>query len=270
MKQAQLCYFNGDLVPFSDLQIHISDLLFQRSYGIFDFFRSRNGNIPWLKDYMDRLYTSLEISGIEVDLDRKQLEAVVWNLQERNGLSNGAFKVIASGGYSDNLETASGSSNLVILNIPWNKPPAETFEKGVTLIMERFVRPNPRIKTLYYFNTLKLRKKLLEYKAVDVLYYMDKISEASRANLFFIKGDRIYTPASDILKGITRKRVLSMFSEIHVTDIEAGRLYDFDEIFMTSTTRDITPVVSVEGKTIGKGIPGPLTREIQAAFKALA
>ena len=268
MNRLNYCYFNGDLVRFGDLHLHVTDLLFQRGYGVFDFFRSRNGSIPWLEDYMERLFTSLELSDIEVGLDREQFASVIHGLQQRNSLVNGAFKVIVTGGYSDNLESATGQANLVILNISWKKTPEETFEKGVHLIRERFVRPNPEVKTLYYFNTLSLQKKLRQYSAVDVLYHTDRISEASRANLFFVKGDRVYTPASDILKGITRKRVLSLFSEIQVDDIEAGLLYDFDEIFLTSTSRDVTPVVAVEGQQIGNGTPGPLTREIQAAFRA--
>jgi len=268
MNQSYYCYFNGDLVPFGDLHLHVTDLLFQRGYGVFDFFRSREGSIPWLEDYMERLFTSLELSGIEVDLDKEQFASVIHDLQQKNGLVNGAFKVIVTGGYSDDLESASGQANFIILNVAWNRPPEESFEKGVNLISERFVRPNPEVKTLYYFNTLRLQKKLREYKAVDVMYHSDRISEASRANLFFIKGKRVYTPASDILKGITRKRVLSLSSEIQVEDIEAGLLYDFDEIFLTSSSRDVTPVVSVEGQKIGKGSPGPFTREIQAAFRA--
>lgn len=268
MKHSSFCYFNGDLVPFGDLQLHVTDLLFQRGYGVFDFFRSRNGIIPWLEDYMDRLFTSLELSGIELDLGREQFESVVLDLQEKNGLANGAFKVIVSGGYSDNLESVTGPANLVILNIPWKKPPQKSFEKGVNLIRERFVRPNPEVKTLNYFNTLRLQKKLLEYNAIDVMYHSDRISEASRANLFFVKDGRISTPASHILKGITRKKVLSLSSKIQVEDIDVGLLYEFDEIFLTSTTRDVTPVVSVEGRKIGKGIPGPFTSEIQAAFHA--
>lgn len=268
MSQSSICYFNGDLVPFRDLRFHVSDLLFQRGYGIFDFFRSREGKIPWLEDYVERLFNSLALSAIETDLDREQFTSLILELQQKNDLPNGAFKVIASGGYSDNLETATGNANLVILNIPWNRPPEESYEKGVNLISEKFVRPNPEVKTLYYFNTLRLQEKLREYNAVDVMFYTNRISEASRANLFFIKGDRVWTPASDILKGITRKKVLSLFPEIRVEDIEPEGLSDFDEIFMTSSTRDITPVVAVEGRKIGTGTPGPLTRKIQAAFNA--
>jgi branched-chain amino acid aminotransferase len=268
MSQTDYCYFNGDLVQYRDIHLHISDLLFQRGYGIFDFFRCRDGRFPWLDDYVERLFTSLELSAIEPGLGKEQFKSMVFNLQEKNHLENGAFKVIVTGGYSDTLESVTGPSNMVILNLPWKRPPEATFKEGVNLIRDWFVRPNPEVKTLYYFNTLKLQKKLREFEAVDVMFHTDRISEASRANLFFVKKGEVFTPVSDILKGITRKQVLSMFSEIHLEDIGTDRLYDFDEIFLTGTSRDITPVVSIEGHTIGDGKPGPVTREIQAAFRA--
>lgn len=267
MKPPNYCFFNGDLVPYPDLYLHVTDLLFQRGYGVFDFFRCRKGQLLWLDDYVERLFNSLEIAGIESGMDREQFIAAVHSLQQKNDLLNGAFKVIVTGGYSENLESATGQANFVILNIPWNSPPETSFEKGVNLIRENYVRPNPEVKTLYYFNTLRLQKKLKKYHAVDVMYHTEQISEASRANLFFVKGGRVSTPASQILNGITRKQLLSAFAEIGVEDIEAESLYDYDELFLTSTSRDVTPVISVEGKKIGKGVPGPVTREIQANFR---
>ncbi len=258
---------NGELARYEDIHLHISDILFQRGFGVFDFFRSRNGSIPWLADYTDRLYHSLTLSGIEVDLDRQQFTSVIHDLQHKNGLENGACKVIVTGGYSGDLESVTGPANFIVLNIHWERPAAASFQKGVTLIRDSYVRPDPEIKTLYYFNRLRLGKKLREYHAVDVMYHTDLISEASRANLFFVKDGSIFTPASNVLKGITRKQVLALFDEVRVEDIGADRLYEFDEMFLSSSSRDITPVVSVEGKMIGKGMPGPVPREIQAAFR---
>ena len=268
MNPDNTCYFNGDLVPYGKLFLHVSDLQLQRGYGIFDFFRIRNGSIPWLEDYMDRIYTSLDLAGIRVGLDRPGFREVVGELRERNGMKNGAFKVIATGGYSDTLSSVTGTSNLLILNVDWKLPPAESFETGVHLLSDRFVRPNPLIKTLYYFNTLRLQKKMEEAGAVDVMFHTDTITEASRANLFFVKKDRVSTPATGILRGITRKQVLALFEEIRVEDIPVKRLHEFDEAFMTATSRDITPVVRVDGRKIGNGKPGPVTREIQEAFRA--
>ena len=269
MNPSNYCYFNGSLVRYGDIHLHVSDLLFQRGYGVFDFFRIRNGTIPWLDDYIERLYTSLKLSEIGIDLGREQFSGIIDQLHRKNNMSEGAFKVIVTGGYSENLHAVTGSSNVLILNVDWKKPPQKTFQDGVHLIREKFIRPNPEIKTLYYFNTLRLGKKLQTFDAVDVLFYHDTISEASRSNLFFVKKGMVYTPQRNILKGITRKQVLSMFREIRVQDVHIDQVYDFDEIFMTGTSRDITPVVYVEGRKIGKGAPGPVTREIQAAFQKM-
>lgn len=268
MSPDQICYFNGNLVPYGELCLHVSDLQIQRGYGIFDFFRIRNGSIPWVEDYIDRVFSSLELSGIEVALDKARLMEVVHQLHQKNQMENGAFKVIATGGYSETLSSVTGPSNLLIMNVDWKKPPEVTFEKGVHLIRDRFVRPHPLIKTLYYFNTLRLQKQMQEAGAVDVMFHTDTITEASRANLFFVKKGRISTPGQQILRGITRKQVLTLFEEIRVEDVRNDRLFEFDEIFMTATSRDITPVVRVDGIKIGTGAPGPVTREVQDTFRS--
>ena len=268
MSKSTVCYFNGDYIRFNDLKIHVSDLMFQRGYGIFDFFRTRNGQIPWLEDYMDRLFNSLELAALEILPNRNEFKEIIRELGQRNGLRNGAFKVIVTGGYSDSLDAVSGQANLIILNIPWMLPPEKSFIQGVSLLSYPFIRPNPEIKTLNYFNTLMLRKKMKEYNAVDILLHGDNISEASRANIFCIKNRTIYTPASNILPGITRKQVLSLIPEIILEDIPYSSLFEFDEVFITSTSRDVTPVVSVDGNKIGNGTPGKITREIIQQFRS--
>jgi branched-subunit amino acid aminotransferase/4-amino-4-deoxychorismate lyase len=269
MNPETYCYFNGTLVHYEELYLHVSDLQIQRGYGIFDFFRIRNSTIPWLEDYTDRLFNSLNLSEIETGLDREQFLSVINSLQKKNNMTEGAFKVIVTGGYSENLHAVTGPANVLILNMDWKKPPEKTFNEGVSLVSEEYVRPNPEVKTLYYFNTLRQRKKLQTFDAVDVLFYSDTISEASRANLFFVNKGTVSTPGRNILKGITRKQVLSMFNEIRVEDIPMEQVFDCDEIFMTGTSRDITPVVAVDGKRVGNGRPGPVTREIQAAFRKM-
>lgn len=262
------CYFNGETLPYGKCKLHISDLLIQRGYGIFDFFRWRNGGIPWFGDYIDRLYTSVELAGLEMGPGQEEFRSAVFSLKKKNRPETDAFKVIVTGGYSDNLDSVTGPANLVILNVPWRTPPPWHYENGVSLISCEYERPNPEIKTLNYFNALRLHHKFREFNAVDVLYHTENITEASRANVFFVKKGEVYTPASGILKGITRKQVLKLFSGIRVEDIPSEQLFGFDEIFITSTTRDITPVTSVDGKKIGNGKPGPVTGEILERFRS--
>jgi branched-chain amino acid aminotransferase len=268
MTQDPFCFFNGETVRYSKLHLHISDLLIQRGYGIFDFFRTRNGEIPWLDDYTDRLFNSMMLAEIDPPVSRDEFTKLIENLHRKNGLNNGAFKVIATGGYSGTLDSVTGPPNFLVMNLPWQPPDPATFQHGVPLVSCEYVRPNAEIKTLNYFNTMRLRKKMLEFGAPDVLFHTDTITEASRANLFFIKDSEVFTPGNDILFGVTRKQVLGLFEGIRVEEVRHEALYEFDEVFMASTSKDITPIVEVDGKKIGTGRPGPFTREVQEAFRS--
>lgn len=261
------CWLNGETLQYKDCHLHISDLLIQRGYGVFDFFRCRDGHIPWLEDYTDRLYKSMQLSGIEEPLSREEFTSLIYDLKEKNESVNDAFKVIVTGGYSDTLDSITGSANMIILSVPWKAPSTESFTQGVNLISDEYQRPNPEVKTLYYYNSMRLSKKMKEYNAIDVLYYTNKIAETSRASVFLVQGGEIYTPASDILHGITRKRLLSFNGEIRVQDLPAKQLLECDEMFITSTSRNITPIVALDGKKIGDGKPGKITRELITGFK---
>jgi len=115
---------------------------------------------------------------------------------------------------------------------------------------------------------MRLRKKMQEFGAPDVLFHTDNITEASRANLFFVRGRKVITPGNDILFGVTRKQVLSLFDNIRVDEVIFEQLFEFDEVFMASTSKDITPIVAVDGRRIGNGKPGSYTREVQEAFRS--
>ena len=120
MNNSAVCYFNGDFLKYENLNIHVSDLLFQRGYGVFDFFRCRNGSLFWLDDYLDRFFRSAEIAEIEIGVNRHELSSVIYSLQERNGMKNGAFKLMLSGGYSDNLESVTREIQNALWK-SWNK-----------------------------------------------------------------------------------------------------------------------------------------------------
>jgi len=262
------CYIDGRILPFEDCQLHISDLLIQRGYGVFEFFRIRNGNIHWLKDYTDRLFRSMELAGLDSLLNKDEFNGVISDLQHKNNpTGESAFKVLVTGGRSENLEQATGDHSLIILQVPWKRPAPETHGKGVNLISDAYLRPHPEIKTLFYFNNLRLRNRMKEFSAIDVLYHQEVVTETSRASLFFVQKGQVRTPARNILDGITRKQVLRMFPEFTPSDIAFEEIPGMDEIFIASTSRDITPVVAIDGHKIGNGTPGPVTREVQEAFR---
>jgi branched-subunit amino acid aminotransferase/4-amino-4-deoxychorismate lyase len=265
-----ICYFNGKLIHQKECDINISDLMIQRGYGVFDYFRSRNGKILWLDDYMKRLFNSINKSGFDFAFTKTQVIEIIEKLHKINNFKNSSFKVIVTGGYSNDLSNIQNQPNLVILNNKFQKPNIDFYRNGANLISFNFQRPDAEIKTLNYFTALKLQKQLTKYNASDVLYHDGSfIFETSRANIFCVKDDIIYTPKNGILKGITRSKVLDLLKPHFrslITDISYKGLFNFDEVFITSSSKDIMPIVQIDGNNISTGKVGIITREIMRMF----
>jgi D-alanine transaminase/branched-chain amino acid aminotransferase len=140
-------------------------------------------------------------------------------------------------------------------------------ENGIKLASYEHQRQLPQVKSTDYIMSIWLQEYLKEQQADDLLYYSNgTITESPRSNFFIVSNeDRVITPADQILKGITRKKVIELASsqftieERRVTKEEA---YSAREAFITSTTKQIIPVVQVDGKTIGDGLPGSVTKKL--------
>jgi branched-chain amino acid aminotransferase len=234
---------------------------------VFDYFRAKDGYVQWLDDYLDRFYKSLSISELEIDLSRDEIKSVLSKIQDLNGLHESGFKIMVTGGYSDDLGSVNSKPNVFVLNIPYSKPSESAIKNGVSLITCKYVRPFAEAKTLNYFNSLQLHKKKKEYNAVDVLFHEECLSETSRGNIFLVKNGIINTPKNNILKGITRKHILELSPSIKIEDIKSEELFDFDEIFISSSNKDIMPVTYIDGIKIGDGKVGNLTKDLMHAFE---
>jgi branched-chain amino acid aminotransferase len=268
-----ISFINGEYVKFEQCNLHISDLGLQRGYAIFDLFRSVGGEIVWKDDYFDRLFGSLSGSNIGLQLSRNDLNSLCQNLQEKNHFDKSVFKVIITGGYSSDLGTYDGQPNLIIIQKPFKPLPSNYYTEGVNLITEEYQRPDPEIKTMNYFFSLRLHEKMKEFKAVDVLYHTNQIRETARSNFFGIKNGVVHTPSERILKGITRKNLLKLTSLgyiFHERDIFTDELYTFEEVFITGTTKFILPIVQINGKPIGTGKPGKLTKSLMNTFSSIS
>lgn len=265
-----LSYINGQFLPFEECKLHVSDLGFQRGYGIFDFFRAKGNHIIWKEDYFDRLFNSIDASDITIDLNTEKLEALCLDLQAQNNLDYSTFKVMVTGGLSSDLGTHQNKPSLIIIQNPFKGLEQSSYENGVNLISLEYQRPDPEIKTLNYYFSIRQHRKIKEFEALDVLFYTDQIRETGRSNFFGIKNGIIHTPKDKILKGITRKHVLELSKQgfsFQERDIFKDELFTFEEVFITGTTKFIVPVVKIDGKQIGKGIPGELTRKLIADFR---
>lgn len=256
-------FFNSEFLPADKTYIHVSDLATQRGYGIFDFFKVVNGRPLFLDDYFDRFYRSAEAMRLTLWLSRPELEKVIRELIAKNGQPDCGIKMILTGGYSpDGYEIA--SPNLIVTQHTLSMPGPAVIEKGIKVITHEYVRDIPHVKSINYIMGIWLQKQMKDQQAADVLYHMNgDVSEFPRCNVFIVKDDNtVVTPKDRALHGITRKNILSLSgkrfdieeAKVRLTDVLNAR-----EVFLTSTTKRIVPIVQVDDKIIGGGKPGQIT-----------
>jgi branched-subunit amino acid aminotransferase/4-amino-4-deoxychorismate lyase len=269
MKMNPICYINNRFIGFKQASLNISDLGLQRGYSIFDYFLEMEGRIPFLEDYLDRFYTSAELLHMEVPVNRDLLKEKIAYLLQQNNFSTSGIKLLLTGGYSDDLYTPS-SPNFMILNLPVFHRPGD-FGDGVKLILLDYLRHIPEVKTTFYLPSIALLPELREKGAIEVLYHHNGlISETTRANFFLVKNGKLITSSAGILRGVTRKYVLQVAHDlmpVEEREVKLEELWGCDEAFITGTSKHVAPVVEVEGRMIGNGKPGEMTKVISEAYE---
>lgn len=263
-------FINDDFFEEDKAVIKTNDLALQRGYGVFDFFRTSNNQPLFLEDYLNRFYHSAKEMFIKVPLERKQLKEIIFKLIEKNNLPESGIRITATGGYSpDGYMPVEG--NIIIQQQPLKLPPKEKYENGIKIITHEYVRDLPSVKSINYLMGVWLQQKIKEKQADDVLYYKNGIiSECPRSNIFMVndKGE-LLTPVENVLAGITRKKILEMSRNVMPTftrDITLTELKNANEVFITSTTKRLLPIVQIDGEKVGDGKPGNITAALYDLF----
>lgn len=251
--------------------ILVKDLSIQRGYGIFDFFKTVDNRPIFLEDHLDRFYHSAAQMHLQAGLARTQLKEILTELMRLNHLPDSGIRITLTGGYSIDGYNLAEQPNLIITqnNFSINQ---QAINQGIKLVTYNYQRQLSHIKTLDYLTAIWLQPYIKENAADDVLYHNNgALRECPRANFFLVNTNNEVLTASDgILKGITRKNILALTqTEIPVIEksITLDDLADAKEAFITSTTRNIMPVITIDGKNIGNGKPGPLTSKLQELLR---
>lgn len=260
----QYAFINGNYVPFATASLPVSDLSIQRGYAVFDFFLVRNGIPPYLSYHLDRLMRSVAVMGLDLKYSREEISAIVLELVGKNGLKNSSVKIIVTGGVSADDFTPSTAS-LLVINKPFEIPVTEASVNGGKLITAAYQRETPEAKTINYLRSVSLASRITEAGAVEVLYHSrNKVRECSRSNVYMVKNGVIYSPKSRVLAGVTRRRILELDSvSLKLQDFSMEELLSADEVFITSTTKGVMPIVRVDDHIIADGKPGPVTSMVR-------
>ena len=262
-----LAFHDNQYLHKSEIRIGLDDLGFERGFGVFDYCRVRNGKVTFLNDHLERLNHSQSVLQLATPADINIIREAVLKLLQANGLNDAYFKIIITA----RMVNQQLQPIITIYQDSW-KPYADAmYEKGVSLILEEYDKPFASYKTTFYLGSFRLLPRMYANGSEDVLfYYNDEVRECARCNFFIVKNGLIYTPNENMLLGVTRKHVIQCAKQDQMVieqPISVKTLFEADEVFITSTTRNIMPIVKIEDKFIGNGKPGALTLSLMHRFE---
>jgi branched-chain amino acid aminotransferase len=257
-------YFNGEILAAEETRIHISDLAFLRGYGIFDFLRAINGKPIFVEDHLDRFELAAKTMGLHILENRERLREIIAEIIQLHPHELLGIKLILTGGYSPDGFTPAEQSNFLITAKPFTfSDPA----LGQKLMSYEYRREIPEVKTLSYIPPIQMLPKLRAMQADDFLYFKDGlISESSRSNVFIIKDQKVITPKTGVLLGITRKYVIHAcrgIFEVEERDVTLAETLTADEVFITSSNQRIVPILQIDHQIINGGQTGAVTKKLQ-------
>lgn len=269
---AKYVSINNELVLAANAKVGVGDLAMHRGYGIFDYFKVVDGRPIFMEDHFNRFYSSAKEMHLDVMLNRDELKKTIIEVMENNDMPNSGIKLLLTGGYSEDGYKM-GKPNLIILQYPLGFKEGNQAETGLKLATFNHQRQLPSIKTIDYLMAVRLHTFMKENGFDDVLYHNNGIiTECPRANFWIVSGNEIITAVSNILRGITRSKVLD-FKVAGYTIVERDFTLDdlanAQEAFITSTTQYAYPVAAIDGKMIGDGKIGPVTRKVKETLLTL-
>ena len=280
----RLIYLNGRFVPEEQATVSVFDHGFLYGDGVFEGIRAYDGRVFRLEDHVQRLFDSAQAIMLSIPLSQKEMCEAILETLRKNNLRNAYIRPIVSRGYGDlGLDpNKCPRPSVIIIAIDWGAMYGDLYEVGLTAISVAVRRNSPdslppNIKSLNYLNNIlaKIEANVKGGNEAIILDSRGLVSEGSGDNIFVIKEGQIFTPHTiSNLKGITRAAVMEL-AEIKGNPIQEKEmglfdLYTADEVFVTGTAAEVAPVTKVDGRVIGTGKPGPITKELMAAFKDLA
>jgi branched-chain amino acid aminotransferase len=278
-----IIYIDGKYLPREQATISVFDHGFLYGDGVFEGIRAYNGRVFRLKEHLDRLYDSAKTIDLKPPLSREEMAEVICEVLRKNKLDNAYVRPIVSRGVGDlGLDPRKcPKPSVIVIATSWGAMYGDLYDKGLKAITVS-VRRNPaealppNVKSLNYLNNI-LAKIEANYKGGDEAIFFDTngyVSEGSGDNLYVVKNGEIITPPTlNNLRGITRTVLLELARLLGITVREQNMgyfdLYSADEILCTGTAAEVAPITWVDGRVIGTGKPGPVARQLMAAFKAV-
>jgi branched-chain amino acid aminotransferase len=275
-------WINGKLFDKAEAKISVFDHGLLYGDGVFEGIRIYAGKVFRLREHLDRLYESARHIFLEIPFPREQIAQAVLDTVQANAKQEGYIRLVVTRGPGTlGLDPRKCSEPQVIIIVDdISLYPPDSYEKGLRVITASVIRNhpnalNPRIKSLNYLNNIlaKIEAERAGCPEAIMLNHNGEVAECTADNIFLVKHGILRTPhlAAGILEGVTRNLVLELAREAKIpvqeTALTRHDVYSADECFLTGTAAEVAPIVECDGRPIGNGKPGPLTRQLRERFQ---
>ncbi|MGQ9525157.1 MAG: branched-chain-amino-acid transaminase [Armatimonadota bacterium] len=278
-------YINGRLVPQEEAKVSVFDHGLLYGDGVFEGIRAYEGRVFKLDEHIQRLYRSAHTFLIQLPISPAEMREAVLQTLRANDLRDAYIRITVSRGVGLGLDprNVSGPATVIIITDKLSLYPKSMYENGLEVVTVSVRVPpaqaiDPRVKSLgKYINNIMAKFLANQYGAGEglMLTVDGFVAEATGDNLFVVSDGVIRTPPASvgILEGITRNTVIELARrEGFVVEERMMTLYDVynaDEAFLTGTAAEMIPMVKLDGRVIGDGKPGPVTRRLSECFRQL-
>jgi branched-chain amino acid aminotransferase len=278
---SQKIWLDGKLVDKADAKISVYDHGLLYGDGVFEGVRLYNNKIFECEAHLQRLYQSAKAIRLVIPITPQQMRSAMEETVKACGFTDCYLRVVVTRGVGYlglNPNKCEKPSVFVIADKIEMYDPS-VYEKGMAIITASVIRnhPNavsPRIKSLNYLNNILAKIEAVEAGVPEaiMLNHDGNVAECSGDNIFVIRGGQVQTPTTSdgILEGVTRALILRLCERLQIPFVEKTLqrhdLYVADECFISGTAAEVAPVTRIDGRLIGSGTPGPLTKKLMEAF----
>lgn len=275
-------YVDGRFVPKEEAVVSVYDHGFLYGDGVFEGIRVYSGRVFKLDEHVRRLYDSAKAILLDIPMPPEEMKGVIVEAVRRNGMHDAYVRPIVTRGRGDlGIDPRKCAHPTVVVIVDHIQLyPDRAYQEGLRVVTATHRKNaadalNPRIKSLNYLNQVlaRMEANLAGADEALMLNHQGYVCEGSADNVFVVRQGEVWTPPDHvgILRGVTRDAVLEIARELGIPALERPftlhDVYTADEVFLTGTGAEIGPVVSVDGRVIGAGRPGPVTLRLLEAYR---
>jgi len=263
-------FLNGKFVTDDGLFISPRDLGFARGYTVYDFLVTYNNQPFKLNEHIERLFRSAEIIELQIPWSKKQITTwVKETLNKNNKETEKTVAIYLTGGIGNYMYQAEEPTLIMIIS-PKIERSLNDYKKGIKVKAIKYRRPYPEAKTNFYIEGVRQLAKIKNDNIAEIIYYDDlQVFEGAGTNLFAVIDNKLVTPKSNILYGITRNTLLEILQldiPVKVQNFTFNQLLNASEIFLTGSYSQVRGVIEINGRVIGNGKVGKITKEVTKQF----